>query len=384
MDLVITSDNIISPLGKTTAENISAIRQGKSGIKYHEDLSISQYGFFGSNLPKDYTYICDGGVQNFTKFENLIIESVSAALKNTKVDISDPRTLLIICSTKGNINLLENEPMSRELKNRISLSASAQKISDYLGYINKPVVVSNACISGLTGLLFAKRMLQSGKFDNAIVTGFDLITRFVFSGFDSFKALSNSRCKPFDKSRNGINLGEAAATLILTNKVSGVGNDIALSGGALSNDSNHISGPSRTGEELSWAIDKALEKASITGKSLGFISAHGTATVFNDQMEAKAFSLSGLLEVPVVGLKSYFGHTLGAAGLVESIVCIHSMKKNLIFPTLGYKEKGVPEKINVTDSIHETPISHCLKTGSGFGGCNAALVFSKLDSIQNC
>ncbi|MBK7572671.1 MAG: hypothetical protein IPI10_13985 [Bacteroidetes bacterium] len=95
----------------------------------------------------------------------------------------------------------------------------------------------------------------------------------------------------------------------------------------MSNDSNHISGPSRTGEELSWAINKAMENASVTCTSLGFISAHGTATVFNDEMEAKAFSLSGLSGVPVNSLKSYFGHTLGAAGLVESIVCIHSMKK---------------------------------------------------------
>ncbi|MBK7572670.1 MAG: hypothetical protein IPI10_13980 [Bacteroidetes bacterium] len=154
------------------------------------------FDYFLSN----YLYLIDSGLKNFTKFENLIIESISEALKNTEVNISDLRTLLVISSTKGNINLLEAEPMSQELRNRISLSTSAQKISDYFGHRNKPVVVSNACISGLSGLLFAKRMIQSGQYDNAIVTGSDLITRFVFSGFDSFKALSNS--------------------LVLTNKVS--------------------------------------------------------------------------------------------------------------------------------------------------------------------
>jgi 3-oxoacyl-[acyl-carrier-protein] synthase-1 len=140
---------------------------------------------------------------------------------------------------------------------------------------------------------------------------------------------------------------------------------------------NHISGPSRTGEELAIAIRKALDDASVSPSSVDFISAHGTATQYNDDMEARAFALAGLSPVPANSLKGYFGHTLGAAGLVESIVSIHSMKGNVMIPTLGFQEPGVPVEMNICDRLQQAEVNHCLKTASGFGGCNAALVFSK-------
>src|SRR5678815_4436297 len=144
------------------------------------------------------------------------------------------------------------------IRDRISLAGSAEQIAAFFKHPNQPVVISNACISGTSALLFARRMILSGRYDHAIVSGADLITRFVLAGFESFLALSPEPCRPFDRRRKGINLGEAAATVVLTKKEAAPG-DIAISGGAVSNDANHISGPSRTGEELAIAIRKALD-----------------------------------------------------------------------------------------------------------------------------
>ena len=147
-----------------------------------------------------------------------------------------------------------------------------------------------------------------------------------------------------------------------------------VSGGAVCNDSNHISGPSRTGEELSKAIEKALHAADISHRDIDFISA---ATLFNDEMEAKALNLSHLQDVPVNSLKGYFGHTLGAAGLVESVISILSLKEGVILPTRGFSELGVSPSINICSQKIQKKMKHCLKTASGFGGCNAAIIYSK-------
>ncbi|MGN6637769.1 MAG: beta-ketoacyl-[acyl-carrier-protein] synthase family protein, partial [Mucilaginibacter sp.] len=192
----------------------------------------------------------------------------------------------------------------------------------------------------------------------------------------SFQALSAQVCKPFDKSRDGLNLGEGAATLVLSTNQKYKGHIKAL-GGGISNDANHISGPSRTGKELSFAIEQAIKDAAISKADIGFISAHGTATVYNDEMEANAIALSGLQVIPLNSLKANYGHTLGAAGLIESIISIRSLQENIVLSTVGFGEHGVTPKVNVCSSLMEREAKSFLKTASGFGGCNAAVVFGK-------
>jgi 3-oxoacyl-[acyl-carrier-protein] synthase-1 len=235
------------------------------------------------------------------------------------------------------------------------------------------VLISNACISGLTALITGKRLIESGRFKNVVVAGADLVTRFVYSGFNAFHAISNEACKPYDADRKGVTLGEAAATIILSSKGRGA---IRLSGNGGSNDANHISGPSRTGAELSMAMKRAITAAGLETRHIDYISAHGTATLYNDEMEAKAINLTNLQDTPVNSLKGYFGHTLGAAGILESVIAIQSMKTGILLPTLGFTKPGVPEKIAVLSSMVKKPVKHCLKTASGFGGCNAAIILS--------
>ena len=374
-NVFIVSDNIISPLGLTTAENFSQIKNGISGIREHHDIALADQPFYASLFDLKRGFIQDN-VNKYTKFEQLLIASIKDALQQCNMDAGNKKTVLIISSTKGNISLLETERDGPEIQKRISLPASAKLVAEYFGFINQPVVVSNACISGIMAIITGMRLIQSGKYEHAVIAGADVISKFILSGFQSFQAISPVPCKPFDINREGISLGEGAATIILSSNQT-YPQDIKVMGGSVSNDANHISAPSRTGEELSQAITKALDQAHLSAAAIDFISAHGTATIYNDEMEAKAITLSNLKTVPVNSLKGYYGHTLGAAGLIESIVSVHSLKENLVIPTLGFNEMGIPDPLNICTDLLPGDFKNCLKIASGFGGCNAAVVFGK-------
>jgi 3-oxoacyl-[acyl-carrier-protein] synthase-1 len=369
----ITADNIISPIGSTTAENFTQLKKGVSGIKAHKNKAIADEPFYAALFDSDKQFISNN---SYTKFEQMLIASIIDALANCSVNPADKRTALIISTTKGNIGLLETETDSIALKSRIALPASARLVAEYFGFVNRPLVVSNACISGIMAILTGMRLIQSGQYENVVIAGADVISKFVFSGFQSFQAISKNPCRPFDADRTGITLGEGAATIILSSNVQ-YADKVKVLGGAVSNDANHISAPSRTGEELCQAINKTLSDSNHAATDIDFISAHGTATGYNDEMEAKALSLANLQAVPVNSLKGYYGHTLGAAGLIESIISIQSLKENIVLPTLGFENIGVSTPLNICTDMLPGNFNNCLKTASGFGGCNAAVLFSK-------
>jgi 3-oxoacyl-[acyl-carrier-protein] synthase-1 len=370
----IVADNIYSPIGATTDENFERIKQGVSGIKKHSDLALADeyihVSLFNLNEIEKHNQL------KYSYFESLLIGSIEDALANCDIKAGDEKTALIVSTTKGNISLLETDADNPDLKNRIALHTSAKLVADHFGFVNQPLVVSNACISGIMAILTGMRLIQSGQYENAVVVGADVISKFVLSGFQSFQAISAEPCKPFDENRTGITLGEGAATMILSSNPK-YADRIKVLGGAVSNDANHISAPSRTGEELSEAIERTLTMAGLVAQDIDLISAHGTATSYNDEMEAKAIVLAGLETVPANSLKGYYGHTLGAAGLIESIISIRSLKENLILPTLGFDKMGVSTPINICTKLTPMRLKTCLKTASGFGGCNAAVVFSK-------
>jgi 3-oxoacyl-[acyl-carrier-protein] synthase-1 len=219
--------------------------------------------------------------------------------------------------------------------------------------------------------MVAKRLLTAGQYKHAVIVGCDILSNFVISGFASFHAISQEICKPFDKNRAGINLGEACAALILSTEAVSA---ITVHGGCISNDANHISGPSKTGEELSYCIDESLKLSGLPPDDIDFISAHGTATDYNDEMESKAFALSGLHKAPVFSIKAIYGHTLGAAGILETIISAECLKQQVVLPSFGFTEKGISGDILVSDSLLKKKLQTCIKTASGFGGCNAAII----------
>ncbi len=375
-DIFISSDNILSPIGLTTAENFLQIKKNVSGIKLHDDKNMLEQPFQAALFDNENFFTNNNAQNNYTRFEKLLIASIGDALANSRISETDKKIVLIISSTKGNISLLETEAQSESLNKRISLNTSANLVASHFGFSNQPVIISNACISGTLAILTGMRLIQSGQYEHAVVAGADVISKFVLSGFQSFQAISSSPCKPFDAARDGINLGEGAGTVILTSNKN-FSSGVKVTGGSVSNDANHISGPSRTGEELNLAVNKALNAAELHATDIDFISAHGTATIYNDEMEAKAITLAGMQSVPVNSLKGYYGHTLGAAGLIESIISTQSLKANLVIPTRGFENIGVTQPVNICSTLYESTLQNCLKTASGFGGCNAAMVFSK-------
>ncbi len=375
--------NIITSLGFTAAENFAAMEQSRSGIQKFSNSNFLPFPFFAS-------LVDDGKLndkcsdfrnsKNYTRLEKMFILSISDVVEKSGLDIKNANTLLIISTTKGNINLLEEENYGGFSEKRLLLSEMANEIAHYFGMKNLPLVLSNACISGVLAIITAQRLISSGQYENIIVSGGDLVSEFTLSGFNSFKALSDEPCKPYDAERKGITLGEGCGTLLLTSNeklLNGNEKKIVVAGGSVSNDANHISGPSRTGEELALAVNNALKEANCENE-IDFISAHGTATAFNDEMESKAFNFSGLQDVSLNSMKGFFGHTLGAAGVIESVVTLETMKQNVLLPSLGYKNLGVPMPLNIIKQRETKQINTSLKTASGFGGCNAAVVFKAL------
>ncbi|MFN8242429.1 MAG: beta-ketoacyl synthase N-terminal-like domain-containing protein [Ferruginibacter sp.] len=367
----IIADNIVSPLGATAAANFEALLAGRRGVQQQVQPALSETPFFASLFPPG-----EFNSNEYTKFELLLIASIGEALAQVPVAANSARTALILSSTKGNISLLETEEPGAAVTERVSLSHSAALVAARFGFSTRPIIISNACISGLLAMITGMRLIQAGTYDQVVVAGADVISRFVLSGFQSFQAVSAAPCRPFDAARDGINLGEGAATVILSawqHNPAGC----RISAGSVSNDANHISGPSRTGEELFQAISRCLAMAGLAPADIDFISAHGTATLYNDEMESKAIALANLLTVPLNSLKGYYGHTLGAAGLIETVISIRSLQAGKIIPTAGFEKPGVSQPVTVADTMIEKSMRHCLKTASGFGGCNAAVIVSQ-------
>jgi 3-oxoacyl-[acyl-carrier-protein] synthase-1 len=190
--------------------------------------------------------------------------------------------------------------------------------------------------------------------------------------------MSSLPCAPYDESRNGVNLGEAAAAVYVSSEKP-TKNAVAIIGDGAINDANHISGPSRTGEGLFKSIESAFKEANITKDKLDYISAHGTATLYNDEMEAIAFSRSNIDTVAINSLKGYYGHTLGASGLLEIVISLQSVYSEELLASKGFVNSGVSIPIAILEENRKKEIKYFLKTASGFGGCNTAILFEKIN-----
>ena len=343
------------------AETLVAMRNGEGGLVY-SDLFSMPIG------------IADiGESSKYTRFESLLLEQLQNVISESGIDLMSDDSLLIISTTKGNVEYLAKD--CENIPNEAYIDVSAQVIADSLKCKNKPIVISNACISGVSAFVVARWFLTSGQYKHVIVAGCDALCEFITSGFASFKSISANPCKPYDATRDGLTLGEAAGAILLTTE-SAIADKfgIRLSGGAISNDANHISGPSRTGDGLYYAINSAMKEAGVENDDIGFVNTHGTATRYNDEMESKAVAWARLCDKPLHSLKGYIGHTLGASGIVETIICAEELKQGYIYGTKGFNESDTSHKLAVSPDIQYFDKKCCVKTASGFGGCNAAIV----------
>lgn len=366
--------DVLTPISPDISENIRALRENRRSMSLHkfhngvtEDSYLSMFdrNEINSLLPEQLI-----NSDRYTFFEALCIACASRALERAHLKGDEDDTLFILSTTKGNVECLEQDIHD----DKYYPSASAQKICDYFGNSNPPIVVSNACISGVCAQIAGVRFLKSHRYKCALILGVDVLSEFIISGFQSFKALSDEPCKPYDKSRKGLNLGEATAAMVLERCDNIDTPAWVYQSSSNHNDANHISGPSRTGEGAYKVLQDIMKNTSV--EDLALINAHGTATLYNDEMESIAIERAGLSSVPINGMKGCYGHTLGAAGILETILTMEALSSGMILPTVGYENQGTSRTLNISNKVRCTDKKTFIKLLSGFGGTNAGISYS--------
>lgn len=373
----LTASTLISALGCSTDENMARIRAYQTGIRLTDDPALFADPFMAARIDEERLRqaVSDQDLDRYTRMEQLFILSLLSTIRQSGIDPADPGCGLIFSTTKGNIDLLSPAPP-------LFLSEMAARVAGYFPCAAEPIVISNACISGVSALVVASRLIEAKQYKHVLVAGGDILSRFVVSGFQSFKSISPKVCRPYDQARDGLSLGEACGAVLVTSDIRYAKDErpICIKGGAITNDANHISGPSRTGDGLYYAISQAMAEAGVSPDTVSFVNAHGTATLYNDEMEAKALHWAGLDSVPLNSMKSYWGHTLGASGLIETIACMEELRSGEVFGTPGFENCGVSHPLNISKEHRLVPrMRNCLKTASGFGGCNAAVVLGIME-----
>ncbi|APA91652.1 beta-ketoacyl synthase N-terminal-like domain-containing protein [Myroides sp. ZB35] len=367
----ITSTSCLSSVGADKQLTWQGIQEGRSGIKKVKQLGFIEDIYAGqiedTSIEVQWSKLNISGV--YTRLEKMLILALKPIVDQKK---PSAKSQLILATTKGNISDLAHTGATGA-----DINVMIQRIADLFGFSTLPIVVCNACVSGILAVSVGKRMIQMGECEDAYILAGDELTPFVVSGFNSFQAMSDEPCRPFDINRKGVTLGEATAAIHLSSEHKEHTVAFEVIGEASIADANHISGPSRTGEGLYLSIQGALREAGITAEQVDLVSAHGTATNYNDEMESIAFDRCALATTPIHSLKGYFGHTLGAAGLLELVMVIESMLHNQLVVSRGYEVSGVSRVLNMITTKSTLPLNIALKTASGFGGSNTALLIAK-------
>ena len=357
--IVLEQCEIISPLG-SLSETVADLIDGTSAIVPGPCFDV----------PVSYAPFQDERCRHLDFAASLLQHAVD--LK----ELNPASTVCIFCCAKGDIGALENHCPDR---NRFFLPPLPGAQALYVQNMLLPgcprtITISNACASGAVAVETAKDLLESGAFTHAVVFGFDCISRFVATGFYSLNALSPTKARPFDVSRDGLTLGEGACIALLTRRTPYSG-DVCIEGAGSSNDANHRTGPSRTGDGLLRAARAALTDAHIAPREIGAVKCHGTATAYNDAMEAKALDILCDKNIPVCcSVKGAIGHTSGAGSLLEIIVAAEFLKRHALPPTAGFSSLGVEEAVPVSSEPQAFEQNTLLCLSAGFGGINAAVV----------
>ncbi|MFV0222455.1 beta-ketoacyl synthase [Empedobacter falsenii] len=367
--IYINRANILTPFGNTIETNWNQLLEGNSAVTKVESFGHLKHFYAGKINEEIFCNLKDQVIDNkkYTRLELIGIIALQSIVEQAEIS---SRTGFVLSTTKGNINHLSHSI------NEVSIPNFAKKIADYFEFKSEPIIVSNACVSGVLAVNVAKRFIEMDTFDNVYVLALDELTDFVLTGFNSFQAMDFELCKPFDQARKGVNLGEAAACIYLSkNKEK---NSFQILGEASINDANHISGPSRTGEGLVLSIESAMKEANVSSNEIDYISAHGTATLYNDEMESIAFNRLQMSKTPTNSLKAFYGHTLGASGLLELVISMKQAEENILLKSNNFKEVGTSVSQHILKENLQKEINVILKTSSGFSGSNAVIILKKV------
>jgi 3-oxoacyl-(acyl-carrier-protein) synthase len=293
------------------------------------------------------------------------------------------RTGLVLSTTKANIAGLEahvdGRAASPEALRHVSPLRLAEDLAERHGAAGPVACVSVACASGLVAIQQAARMIRRGAADAVLVAGVDCLSPFVMAGFNCLKSLDPDGCRPFDRDRQGLTPGEAGAALVLARGDRVTDRLGEVLGWGTSNDANHLTGPSRDGSGLALAMRRALDVAGAGPGEIGYIHTHGTGTPYNDAMESTALrAVFGEAVPPWSASKGILGHTLGAAGVVESLVCLIALQSQVLpgTPRLREPDPACPGGL-LREPSRRAGVRIALKINTGFSGINGALVIGK-------
>ncbi|MBC8397735.1 MAG: beta-ketoacyl-[acyl-carrier-protein] synthase family protein [Flavobacteriales bacterium] len=389
MSISITGLGIVSAIGMNLDENLNALQNLRSGISTIELINGLKKSFLGGEIKltnRELSLIAFGKDQKEVLPRSLLLSLIAAKQAWGENNINPKiKTVIIGATTVGGMDLVEKIPEKYKRIRALVQSPSCvitDYLADYFHLDGFKTTISTACSSSANAIILGSRMIKNGLADRVLVGGGDALTKFTVNGFDSLRIYDTELCKPFDNNRKGLNLGEAAAYIVLENNKSMTitkNKKVAsVIGWGNANDAYHQTASSPEGEGAQKSMQLALEEANLSLTDIDYINAHGTATPNNDLSEGRAIEkLFGPKQL-FSSTKAYTGHTLAAAGVVECIYSILSIKNNTIFPTLNHNILMPELKIKPVINIKEnTTINTVLSNSFGFGGNNATIIIGK-------
>jgi len=274
-----------------------------------------------------------------------------------------------------------NAPLKKEIFPWFELACCTERIAAYFDIRSNVTTMSTACTSSANAIMLGARMLRNGMVDCVLAGGMDALSRFSLNGFNSLEILSPTGCQPFDRQRNGLTIGEGAAFLVLETEKTAKNKKIygEIVGYANRNEAFHQTASSPDGAGMAMTIRQALDVAGVQPEDIDYINAHGTGTQINDLSEGNAIGMVfGKNVPPVSSTKAYTGHTLAAAGAIEAVMSILSIKNQMLLPNLGLENvmeelPFIPQK-----EMTKAEINYVLSNSLGFGGANTALIIKKV------
>ncbi|ANO47524.1 beta-ACP synthase [Flavobacterium columnare NBRC 100251 = ATCC 23463] len=396
MKIAITGMGIISSIGNTVEENYEALLSKKAGISQIQNIETLhkeaiKVGEIKLNNKELSTMLGLSEDNNFSRTAMLGAYAAKKAIENAAIfDLNEYKTGLISATSVGGMDMTERyyyeyfkNPTLQKYIETHDAGNSSHKIADYIGLKGFVSTVSTACSSAANAIMLGARMIASGQLDRVIVGGTDALSKFTINGFKTLMILSDTYNTPFDDERKGLNLGEAAAFIVLesdrmitkTNKkvlayLTGFGN---------ANDAYHQTASSENGEGAFLAMQKAFEKATITPDKIDYINVHGTATPNNDLSEGRAIirAFEGYKIPEFSSTKAFTGHTLAAAAAIESVYSILALQNNKVFPNLNFKTPMKEFDLIPQIEVLDKEINYVLSNSFGFGGNCSTLIFSK-------
>lgn len=397
--VVVTGIGIISALGIGVDAHTTALQKKESGVNPISILPTVHAGeFIIGEIKRTNDELADiagvpTGDNGYTRTALISLVSMQNLLQTVDIGLlRNKKIALINANTVGGMSKMEDiyfdvssdhpNPANLKYIDPLDCADSTLKIGEHFGLNTIMATISTACSSSANSLLVGARMIKQGLVKRAVCGGCDAMSRFTLNGFASLKNVDKNNCKPFDQNRGGLNLGEGAGYCLLESESAarerGANIIAVLSGYANTNDAYHVTAPSPDGSGAENTMRQALNMAGLQPADIGYINAHGTATLNNDLSEGLAIQrLFGNNPPPFSSTKPFTGHTLAAAGIIEAIFSMIAMEQQITLPNLNFETKMDELDIMPATEVHEHRIQHVLSNSFGFGGSNVSLIFSK-------